>query len=1009
MKLHRLELEGFGPFRERQSVDFDAFDADGLFLISGRTGAGKSSILDGVCYALYGTVPRYDGGDRGLRSDHAGPDEPTEARLEFSATGGRWRITRSPEYERPKARGEGTTVQKSAVLVEQLVGGVWIGRATKYREAVELLDGILSLNRDQFQQVILLAQNRFAEFLLAKNDDRQALLRTLFGTRRYEEYEKAFEQRRRAAQQRVEADGAALEAEIANAERIVVDHDLGGHTIDDAPIAPLTTAERLAAVERAIPRARYRADESARVLIDAQAAHDAALAEYGARTTLRRRQEERLISRAAFTALEERVPAVAADRATLEQARSAELLRAPIEGAARARAAAGRAHEVESSAHTAWIAAGGAEADAGELRQLVDALSGELAVWANAADLERTLPDLDAACELAERAVASIDDTLRRLADEAQTRSARLAELAPELEAAETDAPPVEPAHSALAEATERLDAGREATRLATIAEAAEAAHLAAAQALEDASRAVRVLLQRRLDGYAGELAEGLIDGDACPVCGSAEHPHPADRADEPVTDEAITAAEAAVATATRAARDAGDRAREARATHQASAARSGGAPLDQLEGRRADAEERVAAAVAAASVVAALRGEVHRLRAAETTAATERDEATARLVLAREARATAIERAAEARTTVDAARGEFEAVAERIADVQRRRSLARSLADAMEERARLDIAAADLEADRDARVDASSFGTAAEASASLLDAAAQKALDADVRRFDEEFAAERKRLFDLESELAGAPEELVDLVAAEAEASAARDAWKSAVSTATRDAETVTQLTDAASRAAEAHAATADRASEYEVIAGLANAVAGRTDSRMDLETFVLAAELEEIVGAANLRLDTMSDGRYRLQHTDAVGRHRMASGLGLEILDAYTGQARLPQSLSGGETFLASLALALGLAEVVTARAGGIRLDTLFIDEGFGSLDPETLELAMTTLDELRQGGRTVGVISHVEAMKERLAAQLLVETTPRGPSVIRQDIEVREPDVVAASGRV
>ena len=137
------------------------------------------------------------------------------------------------------------------------------------------------------------------------------------------------------------------------------------------------------------------------------------------------------------------------------------------------------------------------------------------------------------------------------------------------------------------------------------------------------------------------------------------------------------------------------------------------------------------------------------------------------------------------------------------------------------------------------------------------------------------------------------------------------------------------------------------------------------------------------------------MSAGRYLLQHTDARAARGAASGLGLEIMDAHTGQTRPPQSLSGGETFLASLALALGLAEVVTARAGGVRLDTLFIDEGFGSLDADTLELAMRTLDELRQGGRTVGVISHVEAMKEQLPAQLLVEASTRGPSVIRQDV--------------
>ncbi|WP_243074243.1 AAA family ATPase [Microbacterium sp. SS28] len=1016
MKLHRLDLQCFGPFRDRQTVDFDAFDADGLFLISGRTGAGKSSILDGVCYALYGTVPRYDGGDRGLRSDHADPDEPTEVRLEFSAAGARWRVTRSPEYERPKARGEGMTVQKSSVLVEQLVGEAWIGRATKYREVAELLDGILGLNRDQFQQVILLAQNRFAEFLLAGNEDRQTLLRTLFGTRRYEEYENSFEQRKRLAQQGLEAGGAALDAQLAQAERIIADNDLTGQSASaDTTLEALAVtaaaqpvSERIGAVERAIPRAGYRADESARLLVDAQTAHDVALAEFGRLTTLRRRQEERQASRAAFAALEERVPAVEVDRRTLDRARAAEAVRAPIESAARARMAATHAEEAEQSAKAAWIATGEPEAGSAELREIVDVLSGELAVWAHAAEVERSLPALDAAQAREEGVVAEIDAALLALAESAAARIARLAALEPELAAAEAAAPPQDAARASLAEALQRREAGFEAERLALLARDAEAAHHVAAGALEHASGAVRVLLQRRLDGYAGELAANLVDGDPCPVCGAAEHPHPAEPSGEPVTDDIVAAAESAVEAASLAARDASERARDARALHHDASARAGGEALAVLDARHAAAESRVAEAAAAAAVVATLKTELRQLRSDDAGATTERDDLTTRLVAGREARATTMQQAADARALVEAARADFPAVSDRIAAAQRRRTLARALADALDERARVDIAASEVGADRDARIGETSFTTADEASAALRDAATRAALGDAIRRFDADFAGERKRLFDLESELAGAPEELVDLDVAEIDATAARDRWKAAVAKATRDAEITTQLTDAASRAAEAYAATAERAAEYEVIAGLANAVAGRTDSRMDLETFVLAAELEEIVAAANLRLDTMSAGRYRLQHTDAVGARRVASGLGLEVLDAYTGQARQPRSLSGGETFLASLALALGLAEVVTAQAGGIRLDTLFIDEGFGSLDADTLELAMHTLDELRQGGRTVGVISHVDTMKERLAAQLLVERTPRGPSVIRQDAVAARP-VVEASAAV
>ena len=160
-----------------------------------------------------------------------------------------------------------------------------------------------------------------------------------------------------------------------------------------------------------------------------------------------------------------------------------------------------------------------------------------------------------------------------------------------------------------------------------------------------------------------------------------------------------------------------------------------------------------------------------------------------------------------------------------------------------------------------------------------------------------------------------------------------------------------------------------------------------------MTLESFVLAAELEQVVAAANVRLHAMSDGRYRLVHSDARQARGAASGLGLEVVDAFTGRARPPQSLSGGETFLASLALALGLAHVVTERAGGIQLDTLFVDEGFGSLDAETLEIAMATINTLREGGRLVGLISHVESMTEEIPAHLVVERGSRGPSRVIQ----------------
>lgn len=348
------------------------------------------------------------------------------------------------------------------------------------------------------------------------------------------------------------------------------------------------------------------------------------------------------------------------------------------------------------------------------------------------------------------------------------------------------------------------------------------------------------------------------------------------------------------------------------------------------------------------------------------------------------------------ARSVVDAARGDHASVADRVAATTALRDAARAASNARTDAERSAAQAAEAGAELTAQIEASVFDDVDAATAALLAPADAEALADRISTHDAQFAATRARVLELELELAGAPSERVDVAASQA-ALAQADAARTAALRAERDAHTlVGQLRDLSMQIDDAYAGVAARAADAAAIARLADTVAGRAPNtmKMDLETFVLAAELEEIVTAANLRLADMSSGRYRLQHTDARAARGAASGLGLEIMDAFTGQARPAQSLSGGETFLASLALALGLAEVVTARAGGVRLDTLFVDEGFGSLDDETLDLAMRTLDELRQGGRTVGVISHVAAMKEQLPAQLAVEATGEGPSIIRQE---------------
>jgi DNA repair protein SbcC/Rad50 len=998
MRLHRLELEGFGPFRERQVVDFDAFAADGIFLIAGRTGAGKSSVLDGVCFALYGGAPRYDGAEKRLRSDHCGPQDPTTVQVEFSAGGRRWRVTRSPEYERPKQRGAGLTTEPHRAVLDEFVDETWIGRAARPVDVARELDEILGLSQQQFLQVILLAQGRFAEFLLAKNDDRQRLLRKLFGTRTYEDYQNALEQRRRDAERALAAVGDGVALLVGEAERVIAADDLVGEhaQLEPAAQSALSIAERLDAGDRAVQRAAYRADTIARERDAADATHREVETAHLAAKSLREKQEHRARSRAALEALESRAPSVAEDRETLERAVAAEALRAPIEAAAHSARSAAAADEIEAAALAAWVAEG-ESADAAALGPRIDELSGDVAVASAAADDERRLRAGESEVSATHAQIEEFAALLARIDGARAELPQRLVELDDALRTHTAAADDVPAARARLVETTARLSAARDAERLAVRQRAAEHEHTTALDAFERAIAAVTTLLRRRLAGHAGELAAALVEGEPCAVCGSTAHPDPARPDDQPVTDDDLATAERIKEAAAVAERAASHAALTARSAYAEAAARAGGADAVDLASEHALAETAVAAAEEAVSVRDRLIEQRRQLIEADATAAAERDELAVGLAALRESLAALNEQVIAARRTVDAARGPFPTVAERIEDAARRRRVAQTLADARADTAVRDAAARDAAADRDARVAASAFATVADADGALRSTADRVALDERIRDHDSAMRAERDRLRELELELAGAPEELVDLATTATALADARDRWSSAVDAAAHAAQTATRLSDLLERAKSAHAEISGLADEQSMIARLAHTVAGKAPNthRMTLESFVLAAELEEIVDAANLRLDDMSSSRYRLQHTDARAARGAASGLGLEIMDAHTGQARPAQSLSGGETFLASLALALGLAEVVTARAGGVTLDTLFIDEGFGSLDDETLDLAMRTLDELRQGGRTVGLISHVAAMKEQLPAHLIVEATPQGPSVIRQDV--------------
>ena len=975
MRIERLAVEGFGPFATRQEVDFRELDAAGLFLITGRTGTGKSSVLDAVCFALYGSAPRYDGGQARLRSDHAALGTPTRVELEFAVAGERWRVTRSPEFERPKKHGTGTTVQPQAASLERWDGDGWAGVAARPVDVAEHLEPVLQLTREQFLQVILLAQGRFQEFLRARSEDRLGLLRALFGTDRFSRFEAEIAERAKALEQALGARTGAVTADVerlAHVAGVEAPAGAGASWAEELAVG-LATRERAAEEDAGHAQAAYE-------LADEAAARAAVIAD---------RQRRRAAALSVLADLEAARAAVDSDRARVAEAVGVLPLLPHVEAFDRAAAGVPRAVEAARAAEAALGAAEpDPEAAGGALDALIGALAGPLAD-------ERALPALTAAAARARSAADEAQTSVAALTDEAAALPARRDGLVAERSRAEAAASAAQPAEAALERARRIRTAVGAAERAAEGVAAAEHAVVRALDEEQAATARTRALLTARLAGAAGLLADELVDGVPCPVCGAAEHPAPA-RGDGTTPDDvAIARAEADQQAAADRRAEAGEAAAEARSVRAAAAAAAEGATRESAAAAVRDAENAVIAARAGVAERGRLSAALDRLaaRADELQHAIERarDAASA----AAEARSAAGATLAAASARVADGREGAPTVAARVAALTSRRAALRAL----EEARRRAAAARDAQQEARARLDEAlaeaEVADAAAVRAAALSAPERRALEQRVRDWQAASDGAQAQLAD--PDVASAPPEPVDVPAADA----------AKVAALTGRVEAGDRLADARSRASAAHTlAAAIAAAEREsagdrerlaVIGPLAQVVRGGGTNalRMRLESYVLAARLEQIVAAANQRLAAMTDGRFTLRHDDSVAYRNARSGLGLEVLDEHTGRPRSVASLSGGETFLASLALALGLAEVVSAEAGGVRLDTLFVDEGFGSLDRRTLETAMETLDSLRAGGRTVGLISHVEAMQEAVPAGLHIERLPDGSSTIRSRV--------------
>lgn len=1008
MKLHHLRLTAIGPFAGTVEIDLAALGASGMFLLEGPTGSGKSTILDAIAYALYGQVAGSATSDARIRSQFAQPTEASVVDLVFETASGIYRVRRQPEFQRPKLRGTGTTKEQPkavlwrigspqlipAVIADEVGGGGGVEAiATRIDEVGREIQRAVGLNRDQFTQTVLLPQNEFARFLRAGTGERQQVLQRVFGTETYAAVEKQLEEMRKSAKRQVDQAqqtlGTALarftEATALETEQVTVLQD---HA-DALRLDPLTAAadEHLAAV-------------TARATTTGSAAQSAATAEQTARTatetakTARTRIDRRRTLDALAARLTTEKPVVDAARRSLQRDETArpvaDLLRRRDTATAQAATALENLAQLAESTRPDQPALvdllENDEADA-ELATAADEATTAAGTLADLVTLEAALPAREQ--KLAERreTLARTTSALAALSEQLEARPAQRSEHLTARDTSRAAARALGDARLALRTAQERQQATTAAAAQQGTVEAAREQTVVALRTAREKADAETDLRRRRLAGIAAELAVDLAEGDACPVCGAVEHPHPAGAAEDAVSPEQVEAAEAA----RQAAEAAHARAEQAHALASQELAR-----LREIAGDLTPETAKTAVEEASAQVTTAQEAEKKAARI--DTQITAFDEETDRLTKRKEADAlgvererTAIEETARAleadRTKVAEARGEDDSIAARRRAHLARARAATALRDALRTRTEATTRADELAEEANAALAAAELATAEAARAAVLETAERRRLEALVqaRAVDESRLADGLAEEGIEATVAtDEAREQADAALADATArhATAQEAARDAAGLAAR-------LGGVAERGAAARTVLQTATDQVRtisedagVVVRVADLATGRSSDgdRVQLSTYVLMWRLDAVVQAANARLALFSGSDLELLR-DTGARGARKTGLDLLVLDRRTDQVRVPETLSGGETFFVSLALALGLADIVMGEAGGVQMETLFIDEGFGSLDPETLETVVREIGRLAESGRVIGVVSHVGDMKAQIAEQIHV----------------------------
>ncbi len=911
MRPLKLKMTGFGPYKETNVLDMESLGRGGLYLITGDTGAGKTFIFDAITYALYGDMSGSGRDSKSVRSQYTADGEKTEVELVFEYSGHKYMVTRNPEYYRAKKSGEGFTKQNAGATLIKPDGSVVDGSSRVNEE----IKNILGLDRGQFCNIAMIAQGEFRKVLNAGTDERQKLFRKLFNTQPYSRLSDELKELSRKNQEKYNDSIRGMNLCLSSVSCSFSDSIsekldlLKDRSENEAAISDEICDLLVFMIDEGSDKAASTADDILKI--------DRRLTALNNTIALARDHRKNVLS--------------------LEEARNA----IPL---------------LEEQKKTAKKALD----EANDKKPYIEKLENETALIEASIDSYDELDAINSECSVLEKELKLKSENLSIVQEEAEKKKTKLAE-------SENLQEQLKYSGEELIKLVNRIEkADNRSSVLETLVKGIEAASvlsdtlkkqqdelapaLAEAEMLEaEHSRMVSAYMKEQ----AGILADSLIEGEPCPVCGSVDHPEPAELSkDAPTADEiekkkkeAVRAREKASLMAGKAHTTKGELDAVSVST-QASALRETG--LDDL----------TAAGEAAKKEILSLKESLIEMREEE-----------------KELREKAIT-AEKLNTAVPELRKAFGETAAKAQEIDKEiSSIKSSLAAALarSQQVRKDLA-------YDSKDEAEKSRDAKTAEAKKLREEIEKAV-LEVNNAESGIHVNDAKIAELEKVVAGYKP--VDENAAIEEAASA-EAEKAALTEISIQVASELKSARAALESVRTKAKELEKIrKEHEIIDSLSRTANGALPGkeRITLESYVQTFYFERIIRCANLRLRMMSDGQYEFVRAGGSGDKRHLSGLDLSVLDHYSGTERPVNTLSGGESFMASLSLALGLSDEVQASAGGIRLDTMFVDEGFGSLDSETLEKAIRTLTELSDEDKLVGIISHVDNLKSRIDRQIVV----------------------------